>query len=302
VAYFVGLPGGLSLAQGGPVELQLVPRDAAVVAYADVRDIMASDLRQQVRRAVPVPDDGQRRFQEQTGIDIESDIDHVVAALQPQQDGQTAGFVLARGRFDAGKIEASARSHGADVQEYGGTRIIAPSASAGDGRDQLALAFVEPGLVAIGHPQLVRGAIDRRRGGENVTANAELMDLIASLETGNAWAVGRLDALRADGRLPAQLATRLPAIRWFSVTTRVDADVRGMVRADARDEAAANDLRDVVRGFLALAKLQAGARPDLRSVVESLELGGTGRSVSLSFVVPGEAFEGLRTRKEAPAR
>ena len=56
------------------------------------------------------------------------------------------------------------------------------------------------------------------------------------------------------------------------------------MRADARDEEAANNLRDVVRGFLALAKLQAGNRPELQVMMQSLELGGTGNSVALSFL------------------
>ena len=71
LAYYTGLPGGLRLGGDGPDELRYVPRNAAVVAYADVREIMISDIRQRIRQAVPVPEDGQRQFQEQTGIDIE---------------------------------------------------------------------------------------------------------------------------------------------------------------------------------------------------------------------------------------
>src|SRR5438128_426730 len=93
LAYYVGLPAGLLLDRNGPEELQYVARDAAVVAYADVREIMASDVRQKIRRALPAPENGQRQFQDQTGIDIESDIDHVVACLQPH-DGRTAGLVI----------------------------------------------------------------------------------------------------------------------------------------------------------------------------------------------------------------
>ena len=57
------------------------------------------------------------------------------------------------------------------------------------------------------------------------------------------------------------------------------------------DEASANNLRDVVRGFLALAKLQAGSRPDLQTLVQSLDLGGSGTTVALSFSLPAEIFD-----------
>jgi hypothetical protein len=124
---------------------------------------------------------------------------------------------------------------------------------------------------------------------------------VQSLERGNAWAVGRLDVLMADGRIPAQLTSRLPPITWFSVSGRVDSEIRGVVRADARDEEAANDLRDVIRGFLALGKLQAGSRPELQTMIQSLELGGSGKSVALSFAIPGELFDVIHSTIAPPA-
>jgi hypothetical protein len=140
-------------------------------------------------------------------------------------------------------------------------------------------------------------AIDVGKSGANVTTNGELMNLLGSLEPGNAWAIGRLDGLQSHGTLPDGLANRLPAITWFSVSGRIDTDVRGVVRAEARDEQAATDLRDVVRGFLALAKLQAGTRPELQPLMQSLELSGTGKTVALSFSIPGTVFDSLPPRQ-----
>ena len=59
-----------------------------------------------------------------------------------------------------------------------------------------------------------------------------------------------------------------------------------MLRAEARDDEAAKNLRDVVQGFLALAKLQAGKKPEIQTLVQSLQLSGTGKTVALSFEVP----------------
>ena len=307
VAYYVGLPGGLAV-QGGPDELQYLPQDAAVVAYADVREIMLSDVRQKIRRAVPLfpggPEaegrDGQRQFQERTGIDIESDIDRVVASLQPRADGKMSGLVLARGRFSDVKIEALMREHGAEVEEYNGRRVIAHRNVPAAAGDSIALSFLEPGLIAVGSGEMVRKSIDLQKTGANVTKNTELMALLGTLEPGNAWAVGRLDALLSDGRLPVQFTSQLPAITWFSVSGRVDSDIRGVVRADTRDDEAANNLRDVVRGFLALARLQAGTRPEVQMMMQSLQLGGTGKSVALSFSVPGAVFDAFAAK--APAQ
>jgi hypothetical protein len=53
--------------------------------------------------------------------------------------------------------------------------------------------------------------------------------------------------------------------------------------ARIRDDESYNNLRDVVRGFLALAKIGSGAKPELQAMMQSLELSGTGKTVS-SFV------------------
>lgn len=298
VAYYVGFPAGAFTQAGGPSELQLVPRNATVVAYANVNEIMASELRQKLRRAIPIHEDGQKELEERTGINIETDIDRIVACLNPDPESPSqrgSGMVVARGRFNETKIESLMREHGAQVEDYRGKRLIV--ADTPDSH-HFAAAFIEPGLVALGSARLVRSAIDLHQTGDNpqaglqsVTGNDELMTLVRSLETGNAWAVGRFDALQSQARLPQEVSSRLPAITWFAVSGHINGGLRGTVRAEARDEEAANNLRDVVRGFLALGKMQSGGRPEIAAMMQSLELSGTGKTVSLSFTVPAEIFD-----------
>ena len=137
----------------------------------------------------------------------------------------------------------------------------------------------------------MRAAIDLKNGGKSVTTNDDMMKLIRSLDAGNAWAVGRFDALASQAKLPSGLAAQLLPITWFAASAHVNGGLRGVLRAEMRDEASATNLRDVVRGFLALAKLQAGSRPGLQTLVQSLDLGGTGTTVALSFSLPVEMFD-----------
>jgi hypothetical protein len=315
VAYYVGFPAGAFASRGGPLELGFVPRDASVIAFANVHEIMTSELRQKMRRAIPIQENGQQELENQTGINLETDIDTVVACMSPEAVGANtpgAGMVLARGRFDETKIEALMREHGAHVETYNGKRLIV--ADPKDRQDNpaddpttptrhlhttsLSLSFMEPGLAAIGSTRLIKAAIDLHKAGNNpqvglesVTGNEELMNLVRSLDNSNAWAVGRFDALRAQSHLPANVLSQIPAITCFAVSAHVNGGLRGTLRAEARDDESANNLRDVVRGFLALAKLGSGAKPELESVMQSLELGGTGKTVSLSFAVPAELFD-----------
>src|SRR6478752_482402 len=123
VAYYSG---GFQSVSASAVsnELRYVPADATVVAYADVRGIMDSDLRARLKESLPLQhEQGQQEFQAQTGIDIEKDIDYVVASLTAGSE-KPAPLVVARGRFNDTQLEALVRGHGGTAEEYKGKRLI----------------------------------------------------------------------------------------------------------------------------------------------------------------------------------
>jgi hypothetical protein len=157
----------------------------------------------------------------------------------------------------------------------------------------MAVAFIDSGLVAVGSRALVRGEIDLDRAGANITSDKEMMALVRDVEGGDVWAAGRLNRLRERVKTPPEFMGKLPPLRSFSATGMVDGGLNGRVQAEASDEASASELRDVVRGFLALARLQTGSRPEFQPLLKSLELGGTGTTVSLSFSVTPEVLDGF---------
>jgi hypothetical protein len=301
VAYYTGLPMGAFSRTGEPAELSYVPADAALVAYCDVHQVMASELRQKLRQALPNKEEGQAEFEAATGINLERDIDHVVAFLVPSQTAEHySGMVLASGRFDVVKLEALAREHGGDVSEYKGKRLISRGPDHDGDKDgpDMTVAFMAPGLVAVGETASVKRAIDGT-GGANITTNQELMGLVKDLDASNAWAVGRFDALMSHAKLPQGVVGQIPAIRWFSASGHVNGGLSGQLRAEARDEQAAQNLRDVVNGFLGLARMQSGDKPEMQALVSSLQVSGTGKTVSLSFSLPAELIETLGAAAQA---
>ncbi len=314
VAFYTGGFQALS-ASTGPTELAYVPADAAVVAYADVRAIMDSDLRHRLKIAVPDQGNGQQEFQAQTGIDIEHDIDYVVAAMSGNPSNKS-GLLVARGRFDIVKLEGLAREHGGTVEEYQGKRLVtvgsvqgdnlappapqtvpgppAPQAIAPQQRvpHAMTIAFLEPGLVAVGESGAVKHAIDAQMSAHSITSNNDMMELVSDIErANNAWAVGRLDVLTSQTQLPPQVANQVGAIRWFAAAGHINGGVSGTFRAETRDEQSAENLRDVVRGILALGRLQAQNNPKLEAFSQSLQLTGTGTTVALTFTVPSELLD-----------
>jgi len=294
-SYMGGLPVALSH-QAGPEDLAYVPPDAMAVGYANVQEVMASDLRQRLRRLQEANPDSQERhdFEEKTGVDVERDIDAVVAAMLPagatgDKDGQP--LVLARGRFDQVRIEGLAREHGGEVTEYEGVRVIAHSG----GEKTMALGFLAPGVVAVGSKAGVQGAIDAKRSGRNVMSNTDLMRLVGELDGNNAWAVGRFDAISATTGLAGELQGKMPTLSWFSAAGHLNGGITGTFKAEAKDDEAAKNLRDMLRGVMAMVKLQADSKPEMRVFVDSLQLGGEGKTVAVGFSMPAEMFDALES-------
>lgn len=294
VAYMQG--GFQALAQSAPDELRYVPDNATLVAYANVRDVMASSFRGQLRELGP-GFDGQQEFQDQTGIDIETDIDYVVASLVPN-GAEASGLVLLNGRFDPERLESLAREHGGQIEDYSGRRMFTRVAD----DTELSMSFVESGVLALGSASMIRGAIDMSTGNatDNVTANERLMGLLTHVRTGNnAWAVAEFDGMDPTTYIPEEVLSQVPSIAAMAISGRVNGGLSASVTVEASDEQSGQDLHAVVQGLVALGRLQVGARPELQGVFDSVQLAITGRSVTLSFALPPEILELARPQPQA---
>jgi hypothetical protein len=305
VAYYGGGFPSLSASRSGPAELSYVPADSAVVAFANVREVMDSQLRQRLKAVLP-QEHGQKEFQDQTGIDIERDIDYIVAAATriPASNGSSdpGGLVIARGQFNVKMLEDLATQHGGVIEDYKGKKLIKSTArkhdterdgqarAAGRPHEAVVLAFLEFGLVGIGSEEAIKSAIDAQLTAHSITSNNEMMELISDIDLGNnAWAVGRFDAIANQAKLPAEIASKLPAIKTFAVMTHIDGGITGRFRAETRDDESANNLRQVVQGLLALGRMTND--PKATALMNSLQLSGSGKTVSLSFAVPSEVLD-----------
>src|SRR6185437_1782902 len=92
--------------------------------------------------------------------------------------------------------------------------------------------------------------------------------------------------------------SRIPPITWVSVAGHVNDTVEGTVKAETRDQQSADNLRQVVQGLLALARMQVNAQPDLQGLLQSVQLSGNGRTVTLSFTVPSALLDRLPAMHE----
>jgi hypothetical protein len=304
VAYYNG---GLPiLGQTSDAELQYLPASAAAVGYADVRSIMTSEFRQKLREVLPTGEE-KDKIQAEFGVDIENDIDTVAAAYLGGGTPESV-VVIVRGRFNAAQIEAKATEHGAVVEEYKGKKMLVFTEASGDAtaahHSSGGVAFLEVGVLALGEAGAIRQAIDAAETGQDVRKNADLMKVVNDVRgSGNAWFVGKFDAIAAAHTLPEELKSRIPAISTFAVSAHVNGGFSGAIRVDARDEKAAQQLRDVVRGALAAGQLIAADDPRVDTMLKSMQITGSGNTVGLTFTIPAgllDVMKGLATAHGMP--
>jgi hypothetical protein len=299
IASYMGLPVSVFSRAAGPDELQYVPSDAAVVAYANVREVMDSDFRKRFKSLEPSQEQ-RNAFEEKTGLNFEQDVDSVVAAVMPK-DGMANNpggsfLILARARYQAERLEALAVEHGAQVTDYQGKRLITThetNAGSDARHDDMAFGFVEADLVAFGSVDTVKAAIDAHSTNHNIVSNNDMMKLVNEIDNANAWAVGRFDAIANKVGIPSEVASQMPAISWFSAAGHINGGISGSFKAEAKDETTAKNLRDIMQGFLAMAKMQAGTKPGMQQMADSLVLSGEGTTVALQFSIPTEVLDVL---------
>jgi hypothetical protein len=318
-SYMGGIQNVMLLGGGRPAELAYVPADAKMLAFANVREVMDSELRNKFLQfhtpdaadpdpspdatpdadgdAVDGPKEGIQALQDATGVDVEKDVDHLVATLAGT-DSRKHPLLIARGRFDNGRIESAIqqKSNGTvQVEDYNGIRLLSHNEADGD---QVSLAFAEAGVLVMGSNAAVKRAIDAKTSGNDVRNNAELMKFVDDVDNGNAWMVSRFDAITGQG-LPPEIASQLPPITWFAASGHVNGGVTAMLRAETRDDASAENLRDVLRGFMALARLQSSQQPQIAELMNTIELGGEGKTVSLGFSISSEMIDAIAALRGA---
>lgn len=308
VVLIVGLGGGFvaylmyqrgSGIAGVPAEMRYVPANAALVAYTDVRRVMNSELRREMMPTIEQGSHkGRQMMNEFAGIDIEKQVDHIVAYVEPSDAADEAtdkaprapkALMLVQGTFDQARIEQSIRDKGGVIETYNGHHISVHQ----KGEEEMAVGFVRPDLLAVGQSNLVRRALDAPGQANDLTTNAEVMELIRDASGSTAWVVGYFDAVSRGMRLPDSVSDKVPPMRLVSARADVNGGVKATIRAETATDGAAEQLREVVRGFIALARLQGGVQPAFDSTLKSIELSGTDKTVQMSFAVSLDTLRAL---------
>lgn len=301
VALGVSLLGSAKAAVGPlPGEALLLPADASFVGGIDVKRFTESAFYAKYAspRARSRPETF-RELEEKTGLNPERDLDQIVMAGTPAGRA-SSGMVVALGRFDRAKlslaIEAGKRASSKSVQ--GVTVYLFNENRGGAG----ALAFLDDRTLLLGSQAAVEQAIaSAASGGKSLKQNEAIMRLLERVRPdATFWMVGDQSLLQnMPKELPAGPAGQqiaLPGLRTLAVSGDLDPMIAVEISGEAVDEAAAKNLADVVRGFVALAALQANQKPELKELAAAISVTAEATSVRVNARVPYEVLDSLQAQ------
>jgi hypothetical protein len=217
------------------------------------------------------------------------------------------GVVIVVGTFDRSRVSrAIEASHkGVTSTRYHGTPVYLFDESRG-GRKAGAVAFLDDHTLVMGSKTGVEQTIDAKSGeGKGLRSNVAMTALLETVRPGSTfWMVGDQSAL---AHMPKGLpgpggdgqGMSLPPLKTVVVTGDLDPVVSFEATGEAADDASAQSLADVVRGFVALATLHAGQKPELKQLASGVSITTDANKVRIAARFPYELLETLRARKTA---
>jgi len=287
-----------------------LPADAQFVMGIDVRRFVASPFytRFGAEHAAARPQ-AFAEMEEKTGINPERDVDAIYVAGRKnsgkRHDGD--GVVIVVGTFDRYKVSrAIETSHkGATSANYQGTPVYLFEETRA-GRKAGAVAFLDDHTLVMGSRPAVEQTIDAKSGaGQGLRGNAEMTALLETVRPGSTfWMVGDQSVLSHMPKgipAPGGEGMGLPPLKTVVVTGDLDPQVSFEATGEAADGAAAQNLADVVRGFVALASLQASQKPELKQLASGVSITTEANKVRIAARFPYELLDSLRPKKAAHA-
>ena len=293
-----------------PAEGLALPADARFLLGVDVKRLVASPLYARFAKGpAGMRPDAFKALEERTGINPERDVRELIVA--GGLGGGKEGMALVLGDFDQYQVgRAIETGHkGATWKKLAGATVYV----FGEGKGSpTALSFLDNHGIVLGPAAAVESTIESRgQGRATLKGNAALMELLSGVKPGSTfWMVGDQSLLAnmptsvpgpgSSGGSSANIT--LPKLTSLTVTGDLDPVLSVDVVGGATDAAAASSLADVVRGFVALAALQASQKPELKALQTAISVTTDQSRVRVSGRFPHELLEALaKPKPSAPA-
>ncbi len=278
-----------ALSAADPQLLNLVMPDAKVLAGVNVEQAKGTQFGQFVLNQLQTHDAQMQQLVAMTGFDPRRDVSELLVASDGVAGSKT-GLALARGNFDIAKITAAATVAGAATEVYNGFTILEDPKN-----KEAGIAFLDPTKVAAGDIASVKGAIDRLKTLQPLTAAVTIKVNQWSLSQ-DAWGI---TTVPPDSLVPAGQGTQNP---MFNVGKSVQAASGGVkfgalvvFSGEAQCDTAQNakTLGDMIQLLINMAQMQANLDPTAAALIKSVTVTTDGNLMKTQASLPQDVFQQL---------
>ena len=285
-----------------PGEGLALPGDARFVVGFDVKRLTDSPFYKKYAPQGARPD-AFADLEARTGLKPERDLDQVLVAGRAGDPG--AGVAMVLGRFDRTKLMQAVEAKKDEVtwKSLSGTNVYMFKEGS---KSAAAMAFLDDHTLVIGSLAGVESTVASHRGeSAGLKGNSTLMRLLGQVKPGSAfWMVGDQSLLaNLPKTLPgvggAGTTMTLPNLESLLVTGELEGAVSLSVTGETRDEAAAKNLADIVRGFAALVQVQASQKPELKELGTAIGVSTESNKVLLNARFSYELIDALQPQRGA---
>jgi type IV pilus assembly protein PilA len=264
-------------------EAHLLPADVAMVAGVDVTGFFASTFyAQMMGKGLPGMESSAAETREsfekgladaekEVGVRFDRDVDHVAFAMANTPAGKkTQAVMLVRGRFDRERIEKSIQDAPAKGKRSKRTVQGVTLHVSEEAQGATALAFLGDGLIAFGELPLVEATVGAWAGHDRpLEANALLSARLADVGPGAGFYMimggSALDAMKSGPEPPP-----FPTPKALAFVSSFDGGTDLTLAMTSAAEA--TSMVDVLKGLVAMFRMQAQQNPQANKIPGLLEM------------------------------
>ena len=297
-----------ALSAADPQLLNLVMPDAKVLAGVNVEQAKGTQFGQFILNQMQTHDSDMQKLVTLTGFDPRRDVRELLVASDGAPQSKV-GLALATGNFDIAKISALATLHGVVTEQYNGTTILEDPKTQEHG-----IAFLNSTLVIAGDIASVKGAIDRQKSAQPLSA-AVIVKVNQWSNSQDAWGVSTVPpsslapAPKGGNTAANPMAGAFQNVQQAAGGVKFGAQVVFSGEATCDTAANASTLSDVIKLLINIAQMQTGTDATAPALVKSVTVTTNGNVVNTSASLPQDVFQQMlqsqkstNMQQRAPAR
>jgi len=269
-----------SISEEMKTDMQLLPGSGIGLAYLNLehlrsstlyKDLLGDDLKKGLNNSI------YRRFAEKTGFDIQEDLNQVyMVMLSGQELSEESGFILAKGSFDAAKLNSFMEEQESDDETLQNTYKEWSIFSFDDGKFSFVIA--DASTILAGKETMIRQTLDNLKNGSAATASAHWEDFVKPVQykTDMFITLSTTEIMeildKSNPNFGHKALGSIKSIQEFNFSAKLEDDIQVTGTGQFADDEKASLFFDAFKGALATLKLSTSEDRNLIDILNKVKL------------------------------